>query len=80
MAKNKNYYIAVTAECELNDGNDITINGFVQLAPGCDMDWLNNTLTDHIAERYGNKPNKVIITSLSQISKGLYDRLMNQEN
>ena len=80
MSKNKNYYIAVTAECKLNDDNDITINGFVQLAPGCDRAWLENTLTDYIAESCGNKPDKVIITSLSQISKGLYDRLMNQEN
>ncbi len=80
MAKNQNYYISVTAKCKFNDGGHITVNGLIKLAPGCDNTWLDKTLTESITTSCGRKPDEVIITSLSQISKGLYDRLRNQEN
>lgn len=80
MAKNQNYYISVTAECKLSDGEHITVSGLVKLMPGCDKAWLDNTLTEHITNACGRKPNEVIVTSLSQISRGLYNRLRNLED
>jgi len=80
MAKNQNYYISVTAEGNFNDGEHITVSGIVKLVPGCDTTWLNNTLAEQITNVCGRKPDEVIITSLSQISRGLYNRLRNLED
>lgn len=81
MSKNQNYYIAVTAEGKFYDNdNDIIINGFVKLSPGCDKAWLLNELSDVITNSNQQKPDEIVITSLSQISRGLYNRLTNQEN
>ncbi len=80
MAKEKNYYIAVTAEVIFKDGSGLTMNGYVQLKPGCDKVWLANELSRICCEKIGRTPEEVIITSLSEISRGLYHRLTNQEN
>ena len=81
MAKKQNYYIAVTAEGKFYDNdNDVIVNGFVKLSPGCDKAWLFNELSEVITNSYQQKPDEIVITSFSQISKGLYDRLTNQEN
>lgn len=80
MAKKQNYYISVTAESKFNDGEHITVNGLVKLAPGCDKTWLDNTLIELITDACGRKPDEIIITSLSQISRGLYNRLRNLED
>lgn len=79
MAKNQNYYMSVTAEGKFNDGEHITVSGVVKLAPGCDETWFDKTLTERITTYCGRKPDKLIITSLSQISRGLYNRLRNLE-
>ena len=80
MAKNQNYYVVAAVEAELDDGGKVTANLVVKLAPGCDSTWLQNELSNNLAEAYNHKVNECIVTSLSQISKGLYDRLRNQEN
>lgn len=81
MSKNQNYYISVTAECKFyNNDDNIIINGFVKLSPGCDKAWLFNELSNAMTNSHQQKPDEIVITSLSQISKGLYDRLTNQEN
>lgn len=80
MAKNKNYYIAVTAEVMFKDDSSVTLSGYQQLKPGCDKVWLDNELSKICSEKIGKKPKEIIITSLSEISKGLYNRLTNQEN
>ena len=81
MAKKQNYYISVTAEGKFYDnGNGVIVNGFVKLSPGCDKAWLFNELSNVITNSHQQKPDEIVITSLSQISKGLYDRLTNQEN
>lgn len=76
MAKNKNYYVAITAEVD----SKVTISGYVKLAPGCDKVWLMDELSKVCKERFGVTPTEIIITSLSEISRGLYNRLMNEEN
>lgn len=76
MAKNKNYYITVTAEAD----SKVTISGYVKLAPGCDKVWLKDELSKVCHEKFGITPKEIIITSLSEISRGLYNRLMNEEN
>ena len=76
MAKNKNYYIAITAEVD----NNVTISGYVKLAPGCDKVWLMNELSNVCHEKFGITQKEISITSLSEISRGLYNRLMNEEN
>lgn len=80
MAKNKNYYIAVTAEATFNDDSSATISGYVQLDPGCNKDWLANELSKLCRKKFGKNPREIIITSLSEISRGLYNRLTDQEN
>ena len=80
MAKNQDYYVVAAVEAELDDGCKVTANFVVKLAPGCDSTWLHNKLSNNLAEAYNHKVNECIITSLSQISKGLYNRLRNQEN
>ena len=80
MAKNKNYYIVVTAEATLKNDCSATISGYVQLAPGCDKVWLEEQLSGICSKKFGENPKEIIITSLSEISRGLYNRLMNQEN
>ena len=80
MAKNKNYYVVVVAEAKLADGSKVTANGYVKLMPGCDATWLKNELSNKFTEFYNQKVNDCIITSLSQISKGLYNRLSNLED
>lgn len=80
MPKNKNYYIAVTAEVVLKNNDCATISGYVQLKPGCDKVWLNNMLSKTYSESMGENPKEIVITSLSEISRGLYNRLTNQEN
>lgn len=80
MAKNQNYYVSVVVEAKLDDGGIVTANGVVKLAPGCDSTWLENEFSNNLAESYNHKVDECIITSLSQISKGLYDRLTNNEN
>lgn len=80
MAKNKNYYVMVVAEAKLDDGSEVTANGYVKLMPGRDGTWLNNEISNNLAEVCNHKVNECVITSLSQISKGLYDRLRNEEN
>ena len=80
MAKNKNYYIAVTAEAMFYDDSSVTISGYVQLTPGCDKVWLEDSLIKICSEKFGENPKEIIITSLSEISRGLYNRLMNREN
>lgn len=80
MAKNKNYYIAITAEVIFKDNSNARISGYVQLKPGCDKFWLENTLRKTYSESTGENPKEIIITSLSEISRGLYNRLTNQEN
>lgn len=79
MSKNQNYYISVVAKGKLNNGDYATISGIVKLSPGCDEDWLNKQLSESIANSWGEKPNEIIITSVSQISRGLYNRLRNLE-
>lgn len=80
MPKNKNYYIAVTAEVMSKDNGNATISGYIQLKPGCDKVWLENTLRKTYSESMGENPKEIVITSLSEISRGLYNRLTNQEN
>lgn len=79
MSKNQNYYVSVAVEANLDDGSKVTANLVVKLAPGCDSNWLENELSNELAEAYNHKVNECVITSLSQISKGLYDRLTNKE-
>lgn len=80
MPKNQNYYIAVTAEGKFFDGNnDVIVSGFVKLSPGCDEAWLLNELSEAITKSHQQKPDEIVITSLSQISRGLYNRLRNLE-
>ena len=80
MAKNKNYYIVVTAEVTFNDDSSATISGYVQLDPGCDKDWLVDELSKLCRKKFGQNPKEIIVTYLSEISRGLYNRLTNQEN
>ncbi len=80
MAKNKNYYIVVTAEATFKNNTNATISGYVQLAPGCDKVWLEDELSETCSKKFGENPKEIIITSLSEISRGLYNRLTNQEN
>lgn len=80
MAKNKNYYIAVTAEVTLKDDSSVTISGYVQLNPGCDKVWLADDISKICNEKIGENPKEIIITSISEISRGLYNRLTNREN
>lgn len=75
MAKNKNYYIAFTAEVDSNT----KISGSAKLAPGCDRAWLEDELRRRYHEQYGIPSQEIIITSLSEISRGLYNRLTNNE-
>lgn len=79
MAKNKNYYITVTAEVTFKDDSSATISGYVKLAPGCDKDWLVDELSRICHDQFGINPREIIITSLSEISRGLYNRLTNNE-
>ena len=80
MAKKQNYYIAVTAEGKFYDNdNGVIVNGFVKLSPGCDKAWLFNELSNVITNSHQQKPDEIVITSLSQISRGLYNRLRNLE-
>jgi hypothetical protein len=78
MAKNKNYYIAVTAEVMLKNNSNAIINGYLQLKPGCDKVWLENELIKICSEKTGRTPEEIIIVSLSEISRGLYNRLTNK--
>jgi len=80
MAKNKNYYIAVTAEATLKNDDSVMINGYVQLAPGFDKVWLENELSEACSRKFGDSPKEIVIISLTEISRGLYNRLTNQEN
>jgi len=80
MGKNKNYYIAVSAEIMFNDNDIVKMSGYTQLKPGCDKVWLEDELSRICNKKLGKSPKEIIITSLSEISKGLYDRLTNQEN
>ena len=80
MAKNKNYYISVTAEAIFKDNSSVTISGYLQLKPGCDKVWLNNELSKICIEKIGENPKEIIIISLTEIARGLYHRLTNQEN
>lgn len=80
MAKNQNYYAVVVVEAKLDDGSKVTANGYVKLSPGCNGTWLQNELSNNLTKVYNRKVNECVITSLSQISKGLYDRLTNKEN
>lgn len=79
MAKNKNYYAAVTAEATFKDDSSVTISGYVKLAPGCDKVWLVDELSRICNEKFGATTKEIIITSLSEISRGLYNRLTNNE-
>jgi hypothetical protein len=79
MAKNKNYYISVTAEAMFKDNSTATINGYVQLKPGWDKVLLTDELSKVCGKKFGLEPKEVIITSLSEISRGLYNRLNNLE-
>ena len=79
MTKNKNYYVAVTAEATFKDDSSVTISGYVKLAPGCDKVWLADELSRICRDKFGFYPQEIIITSLSEISRGLYNRLTNNE-
>ena len=79
MAKNQNYYVVAGVEAELDDGGKVTANLVAKLAPGCDSTWLQNELSNDLAKAYNHKVNVCVITSLSQISRGLYNRLRNLE-
>lgn len=80
MAKNKNYYITVTADATFKDDSRVTISGYIKLAPGCDKVWLEDELSRICNKKLGKNPKEIIITSLSEISRGLYKRLTNQES
>jgi predicted nucleic acid-binding Zn ribbon protein len=80
MSKKQNYYAVVVVEAKLDGGSKVTANSCVKLSPGCDATWLHNELSNNLTKVYNHKVDECIITSLSQISKGLYDRLTNQEN
>lgn len=79
MGKNKNYYITVTADATFKDDSRVTISGYIKLAPGCDKVWLMDELSKICHEKLGITPQEIIITSLSEISRGLYNRLTNNE-
>ena len=79
MAKNQNYYVVAAVEAELDDGGKVTANLVVKLEPGCDSAWLQNEISNNLAKVYNHKVDGCIITSLSQISRVLYNRLRNLE-
>lgn len=80
MLKDKIYYLAVTAEVMLKDNSKTTISGYVRLKPGCDKVWMVDELKKTCNKTLGINPEEIVITSLSEISRGLYNRLTNQEN
>lgn len=79
MSKAKNYYLFVAAKVVFDDNYDGTISGCIKLTPGSSMDTIVSYMKKRITEENVAEPKEIVVTSLSEISKGLYERLTEKE-
>ena len=78
MSKAKNYYLFVAAKV-VDDDYEGTISGCIKLTPGSSMDTIVSYMKKRITQENDAEPKEIIVTSLSEISKGLYERLTENE-